>query len=490
MCPNDAKVSLAGKKLSDYRIRQRENALSPSLSDALIYSPVPLGPQHPVHMSFTTTQTHEKIQASAQLLIEKNRLLNTIHETSDSFGPKGRWGTEATETGVCRLALSDEDKGVRDWFVKEVTLLGCEVKIDEMGNIFAIFPGKNPGKPTGIGSHLDTQPTGGRYDGIYGVLSGLEVLRTLKENNYVPNYPICVVDWMNEEGARFPVSMMSSAVWAGLRSKEDMYNTESITDSKPVSVYDELKRIGYLGDVPCNYKENPLAAHFEIHIEQGPILEEQNKKIGCVQGIQALKWIEVTMRGKAQHTGTTPFRSRSDALLCSSKIVVKGDEIARKYGGLFSVGVMELQPALVNVIPDHVRFVMDMRHHLDAKIALIHEEITTAIETITKESGCKLSFELKSLVEQPAVHFDEACKACIKEASDELFGEDQLLAIVSGAGHDSGLVAARCPTAMIFIPSKDGVSHNPEEYSTPEQVADGFQVLLNAVLKYDQRRTE
>lgn len=434
--------------------------------------------------------TTEQITATAQLSIKSNRLIETIHETSNLFGATGKWGDHFNETGVCRLALSDEDKGVRDWFVAEVTKLGCQVKIDELGNIFAIYPGKNEGKPTGIGSHLDTQPTGGRYDGVYGVLSGLEVLRTMKDNNYTPNYPICVVDWMNEEGARFPMSMMSSAVWAGSASLQEIYQMKSVTDSKPVTVLEELKRIGYLGDVPCSYEQNPLAAHFEIHIEQGPYLEENNKKIGRVQGIQALKWIEIVVKGKALHTGTTPFGSRSDALLASSKVVVMGDQIAHKYGGLCSVGIMELEPAVVNVIPHQVRFIVDMRHHLDETMDKMFLEFKEGLNEIVKTSGVKLSFDLTSLVDQPAVHFDKTCIGCIKEASDELFGEDESLAIISGAGHDSGLTAAKVPTAMIFIPSRDGVSHNFEEYSTPEQVADGFQVLLHAVLKYDLLRTE
>lgn len=440
--------------------------------------------------TLTQNETSTSLSVIPLLTITENRLIDTIHETAQLFGAKGIWGQEITETGVCRLALSDEDKGVRDWFVKEVTSLGCQVKIDELGNIFAIYPGKNEGKPTGIGSHLDTQPTGGRYDGIYGVLSGLEVLRTMKDNNFTPNYPICVVDWMNEEGARFPMSMMSSAVWAGAADKAEVYNMKSVTDQTPVTVLDELKRIGYLGDVPCDYRENPLAAHFEIHIEQGPILEDEKKKIGKVQGIQALKWIEVVMKGKAQHTGTTPFRSRSDALLASSKIVVKGNEIAHKYGGLFSVGIMDLVPAVVNVIPEEVRFVMDLRHHFDEKIEQMYTELKEAMAEITALSGVKLGYETKVIVDQAAVHFDKTCMRCIKEASDELFGEDQSLEIVSGAGHDSGLTSLQVPTAMIFIPSRDGVSHNPEEYSTPEQVADGFKVLLHAVLKYDSIRTE
>lgn len=431
-----------------------------------------------------------QITNASALTIKQNRLIDTIHETANSFGPKGKWGNLETETGVCRLALSDDDKGVRDWLVAELKSLGCTVKIDELGNIFGIYPGKYQGYPTAIGSHLDTQPTGGRYDGILGVLSGLEVLRTMKDNDFVPNYPVCVVDWMNEEGARFPMSMMSSSVWAKSADINEVYNMKSVTDKVPVSVREELTRIGYLGDIPCSYEANPLAAHFELHIEQGPILEEEEKKIGRVQGIQALRWIEITIKGKAQHTGTTPLRSRSDALLTSAQVVVKGNEIANKFGGLFSCGIMELEPAVVNVIPEKVRFVIDIRHHLDDSLDSMYEEFSRSLKTIVTKSGVKLEFSLKELVNQRAVHFDDTCMNCIKESADELFGEDQSISIVSGAGHDSGLTSLRVPTAMIFIPSKDGVSHNFEEYSTPEQVDEGFRVLLGAVLKYDALRTK
>lgn len=427
-------------------------------------------------------------QGSLDFILNHGRLLETIHDTSNKFGPKGVWGKKQNETGVCRLALSDEDKGVKDWFVTETKKLGCEVKIDLLGNIFAIYPGKKEGLPTAIGSHLDTQPTGGRYDGILGVLSGLEILRTFKENQFTPNFPVCVVNWQNEEGARFPMSMMSSSVWAGVADLETVYEMKSVTDQTAVTVREELARIGYLGETPCSYLKNPLAAHFELHIEQGPELEELNKKIGRVQGIQALRWIEMVVSGKAQHTGTTPFKSRSDALLCSSRIIVAGNEIAHKHGGLFSVGILDLEPAVVNVIPERVRFVIDMRHHLDEKLTEMHGEVFEAIEKVIQSSGLKLAYTCKELVNQAAVHFDKDCKECIKESSDELFGEDQSMPIVSGAGHDSGLTSLRCPTAMIFIPSRDGISHNPEEYSTPEQVHEGFLTLLGAVVKYDSRR--
>lgn len=437
-------------------------------------------------MSPATTQADTEIPS---LKIKEGRLINTIHETANLFGAKTSWGPEPNDTGVCRLALSDEDKGVRDWFVAEAEKAGCGVVVDDVGNIFAIYPSKKSGYPTAIGSHLDTQPTGGRYDGIYGVLSGLEVMRTMKDNNYIPEYPICVVSWTNEEGARFPMSMMASNVWAEPSIKEKVYALKSVTDTQPVSVKDELQRIGYLGSAPCSYVDNPLAAHFEIHIEQGPILESQNKIIGRVQGIQALRWIEVTINGKAQHTGTTPFVSRSDALLTGSRFMIKGNEVALHHEGLFSVGIMEVLPGVVNVIPHEVKFIMDVRHHADSKLDLMYKEIVEGFDEIVKLSGVKLEYTLKELVNQKAVNFDETCMACIKESSDEVVGENMSIPIVSGAGHDSGLVAKRCPTAMIFIPSRDGVSHNPEEYSTPEQVADGFKVLLGAVLRFDKRRT-
>ncbi|CAM9021265.1 hypothetical protein WICANDRAFT_64560 [Wickerhamomyces anomalus NRRL Y-366-8] len=424
------------------------------------------------------------------LKVKPNRLINTIHETA-KFGAKFKWGPLETDTGVCRLALSDEDKKVKDWFVNEVKSLGCKVKIDQIGNIFAIFPGQNnDAKPTAMGSHLDTQPTGGRYDGIYGVLSGLEVLRTLKDNNYVPKYPIVLINWMNEEGARFPLSIMASSVWSGAFKLEDIYKVESVTDETPVTVEHELKRIGYLGDTPASYEAMPLAAHFEIHIEQGPILEAENKKIGVVEGVQAYTWWRIKVTGKAQHTGTTPLALRNDPLLATSQMIVKANEIAKKHDGLASIGILNLGPGVVNVIPDEVSFALDMRNVKDEVLNKMIEEFKKEFTEITKATGSKINVEFEHLHTQPATHFNKTCIKCVEDSALELFGADQYRKITSGAGHDSCSTATRCPTSMIFIPSKDGVSHNPEEYSTPEQVDEGFRVLLSAVLKYDQLRTE
>lgn len=422
------------------------------------------------------------------LTIKPGRLLATIHETSDNFGAKGVWGPESTQTGVCRLTLSDLDKQVRDWFIVETKKLGCTVKVDEVGNIFAIYPGKdNSVPPTAIGSHLDTQPTGGRYDGILGVLSGLEVLRTLKENNYVPNYPIAVINWTNEEGARFPMSIMASSVWSEQIPKKVVYNLESVTDNPPVTVEHELKRIGYMGETKASYKENPIAAHFEIHIEQGPILENEEKEIGIVTGVQAYAWYKVKVNGKASHTGTTPFAARSDALLAASKMVVKGNEIATKHQGLFSVGVFNLNPGVVNVIPGDVSFTVDARHVKDDVLSQIIDDVKTEFDAIAKSSGRTIQVEFEHIYTSNAVLFHPDCIKCVTESAKELFG-NKVRTIVSGAGHDSCATNSRVPTSMIFIPSRDGISHNPEEYSTPQQVANGFEVLLNAVLKYDLLR--
>ncbi|ANB15933.1 putative beta alanine synthase [Sugiyamaella lignohabitans] len=425
------------------------------------------------------------------MIIKHNRLLNNIHETAQKFGAKGVWGSDVTETGVCRLALSDEDKGVRDWFVGEVTKLGCTVKVDQIGNIFATYPGKTNGPPIAIGSHLDTQPTGGRYDGILGVLSGLEVIQTLKDNEYTPHNPICVISWTNEEGARFPMSMMASSVWAGNVELPKAYSLKSVLEPLDVTVKKELQRIGYLGAVPASYKENPLAAHFELHIEQGPILENLNKKIGVLSGVQALRWIKVTVGGRAQHTGTTPFNLRKDPLLAASKMMVVANEIAQSKGGLASVGILNLEPGSVNVIPEKVTFTLDIRHNLDDKLADIERECKQKFAKIAEEGNGtstkeSLTIEFENLYDSPAVHFNENTIASVRQAAVETVGESNLMDIVSGAGHDSCNTSRVVPTSMIFVPSKDGISHNPTEYTKPDEIADGCQVLLGAVLNYDK----
>lgn len=427
------------------------------------------------------------------LTIKQGRLIETIHETAN-WGAKGVWGPESTQTGVCRLALSDLDKKVRDWFVQETEKLGCQVKIDEMGNIFAIYPGKNQGPPIGIGSHLDTQPNGGRYDGILGVLLGLEVLRTLKDNNYTPNYPIAVIDWTNEEGARFPTSMVSSGVWAGKIPLETAWSLKSL-DVNPVSMKHELERIGYNGDVKASYLENPLACHFELHIEQGPVLENEKKKIGVVTGVQAFEWNLVTVTGKSSHAGTSPMNTRSDAIMMASRIILMAIEVASREGGLATVGTLDLEPRSVNVIPNIVKFSLDVRHVKDDKLEKIMNEIKTKASEIAQTNinssfAKPLTVEFQNLITSPAINFNQTNIDTVRKSALQLFKENEIRDIVSGAGHDSCFTSSRVPTSMIFIPSKDGVSHTPEEYSSPEEVENGFQVLLRSVLLYDEMRGE
>ncbi|KAH3669221.1 hypothetical protein OGAPHI_001342 [Ogataea philodendri] len=429
---------------------------------------------------------------SKRFQIQSGKLIETIHSTA-KLGAHGVWGSDPTQTGVKRLALSDLDKQIKDWFIQETKALGCSIKVDNVGNVFATYPGKNNSAlPTGMGSHLDTQPTGGRYDGIYGVLSGLQVLRTLKENNFVPNYPITLVDWCNEEGARFPMSMMASSVWAGICSKETVYQLKDVYDNK-TTVEDELKRIGYLGDIECSHSANPLKCHFEIHIEQGPILESMQRKIGVVDSAQAYTWIEVTFMGVAQHTGTTPMEFRRDALLASSKVILDINKMAKSHGGLATVGKLDLQPAVVNVIPEKVTFVIDIRHSDD----VAHQEMEQEVEKILKDAalntignGIPLEVSSRTLYKSPVNKFNKDLVALIESSAKEIVGEDNLHHMVSGAGHDSCCTNRLIPTAMIFVPSKDGISHNPKEYTDPKEIELGFRVLLETILKYDSLRTE
>lgn len=397
------------------------------------------------------------------------------------------------ETGMCRLALSDSDKQVRDWFVSELKKLRCSVTIDAMGNIFGVRPGKRDGPPTAMGSHLDTQPTGGRYDGILGVQAALEVLRTLDDNKVETEFPVAAITWTNEEGARFPKSMHGSAVWAGAVIQDDGYALADVTDSS-VTTKSELERIGYLGSVPCSHKETPLAAHFELHIEQGPILEREDKVVGVVQGGQAYRWYELTVSGRDSHAGTTPLDARADPVLCAARIISAANDIAHKHSGLATTGIFRLEPGSVNTSAREVVFSMDIRHMQDRKLDEMEAELRAAVDELAKgekpypAKPCRV--EWKPLFANPAIKFDPACIGAVREAAINAVGEEKTRDIYSGAGHDSCLTALHYPTAMVFVPCKDGLSHNPEEYATPEHCTVGAQVLFDAVLAYDSKRTQ
>ncbi|CAN9126702.1 unnamed protein product [Alternaria alternata] len=313
--------------------------------------------------------------------INGDRLNSTLQETCTAYG-----ALAAPSTGMCRLTLTPSDKAARDWLVSECKSLGCEVKIDQMGNIFAIRPGTAKDKaPIGMGSHMDTQPAGGRYDGILGVQSALEVLRTLDENNIQTHCPFALINWTNEEGARFPGAMMASGVWS-THSSTDLEACHALHDTSGISMETALRDTGYLGPIPCDYRENRLSAHFELHIEQGPILEKEGK---------------------------------------------------------------------------------------------------SAFDQVVAEEDNGTKYRVERTWGLPESKFHSNCIEAVRKAAVGQVGEEQVMEMKSRAGHDSAWTSRVCPTSMIFVPSREGISHNPEEYTSPEHCALGAQVLLDAALEYD-----
>lgn len=420
---------------------------------------------------------------------------------------------------MSRLSLSDTDKQARDWFASTTQSLGCHVTTDAMGNQFAIRPGLKEGPPTYAGSHLDTQPTGGRYDGILGVTAGIEMLRTLNDNWVETNFPVGVINWTNEEGARFPMSMVSSGVWAGNIPLQKAHDLKSVIPSNDTATMrSELERIGYLGDTACSHEAMPIGAHFELHIEQGPILEAEERRVGIVRGVQAYKWFTLTIKGRDSHTGATSFAHRADSMLTAAKMILASHRIATKHKALASTGILNLRPGSTNTVPGWVQFSLDIRAPQDATVDAVEAECKTAFEAIAEGSegpdaqgvndACtptsrKCTVDWRTDFVSPATNFHEDCIRCVTEAGAELVGNASDTRadsnsnigawgklMTSGAGHDSVYTNKRAPTSMIFAPSRDGISHNPTEYTSPEGCADGAQVLLGAVLRYDRLRGE
>jgi N-carbamoyl-L-amino-acid hydrolase len=407
------------------------------------------------------------------LRIDAARLWDSIMETAQI-------GATA-KGGVRRLTLTDLDREVRDWFVAACRQAGCTVTVDEMGNIFARRPGRdNSLPPIAIGSHLDTQPTGGKFDGIIGVLAGLEVLRTLNDAGYETNAPIEVIDWTNEEGSRFAPAMLASGVFAGVLDKDYAYDRQ---DREGVRFGDELARIGYRGDVPAG--DHKLAAFFELHIEQGPILEAEGKTIGVVTGVQGMRWYEVTVTGRDAHAGSTPMRLRSDALLGAARMIeaVNAVAMAGAPDAVATVGLIESRPNSRNVIPGEVFFTVDLRHPDDAVVAAMEKAVRAGIEAAAEQTGVSVAVE--RVWDSPAVRFDPDCIEAVRNAAAARGFPSR--EITSGAGHDAAYIARVAPTTMIFVPCEKGVSHNELEKTEPEQVAAGADVLLHAVLATDAR---
>ncbi|KAI1321235.1 hypothetical protein F5Y16DRAFT_73247 [Xylariaceae sp. FL0255] len=433
------------------------------------------------------------------LKVNERRLMETLHETC-AWGTGKQWGSQPNETGMSRLALSDTDKKARDWFVETTTSLGCDVQVDSMGNIFAVRPGREEGLATFAGSHLDTQPSGGRYDGILGIQAGIEMLKVLKEHHFETEFPVGVVNWTNEEGARFPISMISSGVWAGAISEHHAHSLREV-GSGTATMRSELERIGYLGDLPASHKSSPMAAHFELHIEQGPILESTGQRIGVVRGVQAYRWFTVRVDGRDAHTGTTPLANRADAMLLAARLITHSHRLAVRHDAVVSTGILRLEPGSTNTIPGVVEFSLDVRAPVDETVRALEADLKADFARLAAGENVgglldgstpgsePLSVSWRMDSDSPATKFHASCIEAVRASAVAVTGDQSLVRdMTSGAGHDSVYTSRRCPTSMLFVPSRRGISHNPEEYTTPEDCALGAAVLMQSVLRFDRAR--
>jgi N-carbamoyl-L-amino-acid hydrolase len=378
--------------------------------------------------------------------------------------------------GVKRLTLTEVDKAGRDRFRGWCEALGLTVRVDAIGNMFARREGRDPSRlPVLLGSHLDSQPSGGKFDGALGVIAGLEVMRSLADLGIVTEAPVELVNWTDEEGSRFGHSLMGSGAWAGVYPLEKVYGLQDVDG---VSVDQALTAIGYKGEHPA--KPFPADAYFELHIEQGPILEREGKRIGIVTGAQAQVWYDAVVTGQDAHAGTTPPSARRDALVCAARIIDLVDRMMRARGedGRGTVGQLHVLPNSRNVVPGEVRFSVEFRHPDYAEIEKLAAQFPREAGFLARDCGTPL--ELTELFRLPAQPFDPACVDLVRQAAARLGLPAR--EIVSGAGHDAVYVARSVPTAMIFTPCKDGLSHNEAESIEPEEAAAGAQVLFEAVL--------
>ncbi len=378
--------------------------------------------------------------------------------------------------GVRRLALTELDRAGRARFAAWCEAAGLSLRTDAMGNMFARRPGRDPARaPVLFGSHLDSQPSGGKFDGALGVIAGLEVMRTLNELGIETEAPLELVNWTDEEGARFGRAMMGSGVWAGSFTQPEV---EALRDGEGIRLADALDATGCRGDAPA--AAFPADSYFELHIEQGPILEREGADIGIVTGGQAQVWYDAVVTGQDSHAGTTPPSARKDALVGAAAIIALVDRTMRARGedGRGTVGQLAVSPNSRNVVPGEVRFSVEFRHPDPAELETIATSFPAAAAGLAQDARVHLA--LSERVRIPAQAFDPACVALVRDAAALLgFSARE---IVSGAGHDAIYVAQHIPTAMIFTPCRDGLSHNEAEHIEPEQAEAGCQVLLEVVL--------
>jgi N-carbamoyl-L-amino-acid hydrolase len=407
-------------------------------------------------------------KTASNLQIDSVRLWDTIHETA-KFGatPKG---------GVRRLTLGPEDKQVRDWFRKACEAAGLEVRVDALGTMFGLRKGRDMSKlPVGLGSHLDTQPTGGKYDGVLGTLAALEVVRTLNDAGIETDAPICIVNWTNEEGSRFAPATMASAAYAG------EYTTENIlarTDLAGVSVGEALDAIGYRGSEAVGAQK--LGAFVELHIEQGPLLEAENKVIGVVDRGQGITWYDGKITGFESHAGTTPMPLRRDAMGALAEVALSVERIAKAHGpnAVGTLGEAVIANPSRNVIPGEIAFTMDVRSPDASTLDAIDKDLRAACAEIAARRHVDISVE--AIWRKPPTIFNDKLVNAVESAAKSLGYSNRR--ITSGAGHDACNLATVVPAAMIFVPCKDGISHNELEDATQADCGAGANVLLHTVL--------
>ena len=411
-----------------------------------------------------------KVKPSIEnLRINGQRLWDSLMELAQiGATPKG---------GVCRLTLTDLDKQGRDLVTRWAREAGMTVTIDKIGNGFMRRPGRNNNLPPIMtGSHIDTQPTGGKFDGNYGVLAGIEVVRTLNDHGIETEAPIEVAFWTNEEGSRFVPVMMGSGVFAKAFTLEHAY---AATDTEGKTVKGELERIGYIGDQEPG--DHPIGAYFETHIEQGPVLEDNDKTIGVVSGVLGIRWFDCTVTGMEAHAGPTPMALRKDAMLAATRIMQDVVAAAHRHPphGRGTVGMVQVFPNSRNVIPGRVKFSIDLRNSTDALVDAMAAEVKAFADQVAQEHGVQVHIEMVS--SYPAQLFQPECVEAVGRAAAKL-GYSHMPA-VSGAGHDAVYMAKLAPSGMIFIPCKDGISHNEIEDAKPEHIEAGCNVLLHAMLE-------
>jgi N-carbamoyl-L-amino-acid hydrolase len=405
---------------------------------------------------------------ASNLQIDSARLWDTIHETAKFGGtPKG---------GVRRLTLGPEDKQVRDWFKKACEAAGLEVHVDALGSMFGLRKGRDMSKPpVGLGSHLDTQPTGGKFDGVLGTLAALEVVRTLNDAGIETDAPICIINWTNEEGSRFAPAMMASAAYAGHFTTDDILSRK---DAEGVSVAEALDGIGYRGETPVGTQK--FLSFVELHIEQGPILEAESKTIGVVDSGQGVLWYDGKITGFESHAGTTPMPLRRDALAALAEMVLAMESIATKLGpkAVGTIGEAVIASPSRNVIPGEVAFTIDCRSADDAIMEALDQGLRQAAAEISARRKVEVALDL--IWRKPPTHFDPKLVDAVENATKALGYSNRR--ITSGAGHDACNLNTIMPAAMIFVPCKDGISHNELEDATQADCTAGANVLMHTVL--------